>query len=199
VTLADNTVAVAQVTRATPTAWGIATSYNNGINGDFSNLQIAGNVLTFEQESSSRPISNHVNYGIGLQALGNISNVLVLGNEIVRPPVRGITVGVADGRYTTSRVSVRDNRIIDAGSNFSSGTSDYSAAIVVQGNLSAIDVVHNRLDFLSDPFIGHYSYWAREAGFTFRNVVVADNYTTAAHGTPLNALTPSVSLAIPRQ
>lgn len=199
VTVSGNTVAVAQATRNTPTAYGIATSYNDGINGEFSNLQISGNVVTFEPETSSRTISNHVNYGIGLQALGNISNVLVLGNEIVRPPVRGITVGVANARYTTSRVSVRDNRIIDAGSNFSSGTSNYSAGIAVQGNLSSIEVLRNRLDFLSNPFIGHYSYWSSETGYTFRDVVVADNYATAVHGSPTNALTASVRQSYPAQ
>ncbi|MGE5243075.1 MAG: glycosyl hydrolase family 28-related protein [Betaproteobacteria bacterium] len=198
-TVSGNTIAVAQATRNTPSAWGIATSYNAGINGDFANLQISGNVVTFERELASRTISNHVNYGIGLQALGNVSNVLILGNEIIQPPVRGITVGVADARYTTSRVSVRDNRIVDAGSNASSGTSNYSAGIAVQGNLSSVDVLRNRLDFLSSPFVGHYSYWSLEAGFTFRNVVVAENYVTAVDGSPANGLTASVRQAVPPQ
>ena len=98
--------------------------------------------------------------------------------------MRGIVVGVVDAKYTTSRVSVRDNRIIDAGSNLSPGTADYSAAIVVQGNLSSIDVLRNRLDFLSDPFTGRYSYWSHEDGYTFRDVVVADNYSTAVTALP---------------
>jgi hypothetical protein len=199
VTISGNTISVAQVSRGVPSSYGIATSYNNGVNGDFSNLQILGNVLTFEQESAPREIAGAVNYGIGIQALGNVSNVLVLGNQIVRPPVRGITIGVSDAKYATSRVSVRDNQIIDAGSNFSSSASDYSAGIAVQGNLSSIEVLRNRLDFLSDPFTGHFSYWSSETGFTFRNVVVADNYSSALRGSPKNGLTTSVSQAYPPQ
>ena len=86
VTVQGNTISVDQATRGTPSAYGIATSYNLGINGDFANLQISANVIRFEQESSSRTMANNVNYGIGLQAFGNIANAVLLGNEIVRAP-----------------------------------------------------------------------------------------------------------------
>jgi hypothetical protein len=199
VTVQGNTISLNQATRNTPTAWGIATFHLNGVNGSFSNLQISGNVVTFEAESAPRTIANWVNYGIGLQTLGNISNALVTGNQVIRAPVRGITVGIADSRYVTSRVSVRDNQIVDAGSNFSRGTSDYSAAIALQGNLTSIDVLHNRLDFLSSPMTGHYSYWSAESGFTFRDVIVAENYVTAAGAAPANGLTDSIIQAYPPQ
>jgi hypothetical protein len=192
VVLQGNTVSLNQVTRNAPSAWGIATSYNLGINGDFSNLQISGNIITFERESSARTTANNVNYGIGLQALGNITDVAVLGNQIVRPPVRGVVVGVPEAKYTTSRVSVRDNRIVDAGSNLSPGTSDYSAAIALQGNLVSIDVIRNRLDFPSIPFAGRYRCWSNENGYTFRDVIVAENYGMASSGSPENGLTRSV-------
>jgi hypothetical protein len=199
VTVSGNTVSIAQATRNIPTSSGIATSYILGINGDYSNLQISGNIVRFEPESSSRTVSGWASYGIGLQALGNITNALIHGNEVLQAPVRGIAVGVLNAKYTTSRVSVRNNRIIDAGSNFSPGASPYSAAISLQGNLSSIDVLLNRLDFLSDPFIGRFSYWSYETGYNFRNVVVADNYATAVTGAPANGLTSSVIQAYPRQ
>ena len=199
VTVQGNTVSVNQVTRNTPTAWGIATFYLNGINGSFSNVQISGNVVTFERESSPRTIENWVNYGIGLQALGHVSNVLITDNQIIDAPVRGITVGVADARYATSRISVRNNQIVDAGSNLSPGTSSYSAAIALQGNLTSIDVLYNRLDFLSNPMIGHFSYWSAESGFTFRDVVVAANRITAAGAPPTNGLTNSIIQTYPPQ
>ena len=199
VTVQGNTVSVDQVTRNAPTAWGIATFYLNGVNGSFSNLQISGNVVTFEREASARTIANWVNYGIGLQTLGNISNAQVTGNQVINAPVRGIAVGVADSKYVMSRVSIRDNQIVDAGSSFSQGTSDYSAAIALQGNLASIDVLHNRLDFLSNPVIGHYSYWSAESGFTFRDVVVAENYVTAAGAAPVNGLTDSIVQTYPPQ
>jgi hypothetical protein len=192
VVVADNTIAIAQATRRTSSAWGIATAYDDAFNGEFSDLQITGNIVRFERESSSRSISGSANYGIGLQALGNISNASILGNQIVRAPVRGIAVGVLNGKYLTSRVSVMQNRIVDAGSNLSSGALYYSAALSVQGNLSSIDVLRNRLDFLSNPFIGRYSSWSFETGYTFTNVVVADNYATAIDGSPINGLTSSV-------
>ena len=172
--------------------WGIATTYTPGLHGDFSNLLITGNTLRFERETESRTISGSANFGIGLQALGNVSDVIIAGNQIVQPPVRGIAVGVLDDRYATSRVSVRDNRITDAGSNFTAGSSDYSAAVAIQGNLSAVDVVRNRVDFSSRPFNGRYSFWSMEKGYTFRDVIVEDNITTAADGSPGSALTPSV-------
>ncbi len=192
IVISGNTVAITQVTHGIASSWGIATTSDADLNGDFSDLQITGNIVRFEQESSSRTIDGSANYGIGLQAPGNISNALILGNEITRAPVRGIAVGVLDGRYTTSRVSVVHNRIVDAGSNVSPGALHYSAAISVQGNLSSIDVLRNRLDFLSNPFIGRYSYWSFETGYTFTNVVVAENYATAVHGSPTNGLTASV-------
>ena len=194
-----NTISVDQVTRGASSAYGIATSYNIGINGNFSNLQIAGNVISFEKESTSRAIAGNANYGIGLQAFGNIANAVLLGNEIIRAPVRGVVVGVADAKYTTSGVSVRDNRIVDAGSRLSRVSADYSAGIALQGNLSSVDVVRNRLEFVADPFIGRYSYWSHEDGYVFRDVVVADNYTTAVNGSPENGLTASVLQSYPRQ
>jgi hypothetical protein len=155
--------------------------------------------VRFEPESSVRAIGGSANYGIGLQALGNISNAMVLGNQIVRAPVRGIAVGVLNGKYTASRVSVVQNRIVDAGSNLSPGALYYSAAISVQGNLSSIDVLGNRLDFLSNPFAGRYSYWSFETGYTFTNVIVAENDATAIDGSPTNGLTPSVRQSHPSQ
>jgi hypothetical protein len=199
VTISANTIAIAQVTRGTANSWGIATFHGEGINGDFSNLIVTGNVVVFEQESSSRAIIGSANYGIGLQALGNITNTMVFGNEIVRAPVRGIAIGILDGRFGTSRVSVAHNRIVDAGSTFSAGASWYSAAISMQGNLFSIDVVRNRLDFISSPFIGRYSYWSFENGYTFTNVVVAENNATAVEGAPTNGLTASVIQTYPPQ
>ncbi len=150
-----------------------------------------------EQESAARTISGSANYGIGLQSLGNISNAAIVGNEIVRAPVRGIAIGILDGKYSTSRVSVVQNRIVDAGSRQSSGAVHYSAAISMQGNLSSIDVLRNRLDFLSNPFSGRYSYWSFETGYAFTNVVVADNYATTLDGSPINGLTSSVVQTYP--
>src|SRR5262245_15333981 len=197
VTVQGNTVSVNQVARNAPTAWGIATFYLNGVNGSFANLQISGNVVTFERESAPRTIENWVNYGIGLQTLGHVSDVLITGNQIVDAPVRGITVGVADARYVTSRISVRNNQIVDAGSKLSPVTSNYSAAIALQGNLTSIDVLYNRLDFLSNPMIGHFSFWSAESGFAFSDVVVAANRIAAADTPPTNGLTNSIIQTYP--
>jgi hypothetical protein len=197
VIVSANTIAIAQASRAIPSAWGIATAHDALLKGRFSDLQITGNIVRFEQESSSRTIVGSANYGIGLQAFGSISNVSIVGNEIVRAPVRGIALGVLSGTSTVSRVSVVQNRIVDAGSDLSSGAVHYSAAISLQGNLSSVDVLRNRLDFLSEPFSGRYGYWSFETGYVFTNVVVADNYSTAAHGSPINGLTASVVQTYP--
>jgi hypothetical protein len=132
-----------------------------------------------------------------LQTLGDISDALIVGNEINRAPVRGVAIGIPDPRYTTSDVSVRNNRIVDAGSNFSADAWNYSAAIGLQGNLSSIEVLRNRVDFLSSPCTAHYSSWSFESGYAFRRVVVADNYTTAVDGVPANGLTDSVIRTMP--
>jgi hypothetical protein len=199
VVVSGNTIAIAQASRAIPSSWGIATAHDTAFTGDFSDLQITGNIVRFEEESSSRTIVGSSNYGIALQALGNVSNVSIVGNEILRAPVRGIAVGVLNGRSTMSRLSIVQNRIVDAGSNLSSGAVHYAAAISLQGNLSSVDVIRNRLDFVSDPFSGRYSYWSFETGYTFTNVVVADNLATAAHASPINGLTPSVAQTYPSQ
>jgi hypothetical protein len=197
VVIASNTLSLVQATRRTPSSWGIATTFTPGLYGDFSNLLITGNTVRFERETESRPISGSANFGIALQAPGNVSDVTIAGNQVVDAPVRGITVGVLDARYATSRVSVRDNRITDAGSNFTPGSADYSAAVAIQGNLSAVDVVRNRVDFSSRPFSGRFSFWSMETGYTFRDVIAAENITTAADGSPASGLTPSVVRARP--
>ena len=199
VIVSGNTVTIAQASRGIPSAWGIATAHDAAFHGSISDLQIAGNIVRFEKESAARTINGSANYGIGLQAFGNISNVAIRENEIVRAPVRGIAIGVLNGTYTTSRVAVVQNRIVDAGSQLSSGALHYSAAISVQGNLSSIEVLRNRLDFVSNPFSGRYSYWSFETGYGFTNVVVADNHATAIDGSPLNGLTTSVIQTYPPQ
>jgi hypothetical protein len=199
VIVSGNTVAIAQASRGIPSSWGIATVHDAAIHGDISDLQITGNVVRFEKETAARTISGSANYGIGLQALGNISNAAIVGNEIVQAPVRGIALGILDPKYSTSRVSVVQNRIVDAGSKLSSGAPHYSAAIAVQGNLSSIDVLRNRLHFLSNPFSGRYSFWSFETGYTFTNVVVAGNDATAIDGSPINGLTSSVIQTYPPQ
>src|SRR5262249_17513430 len=47
VTVQGNTISIDQATRGTPSAYGIATSYNLGINGEFANLLIAANIISF--------------------------------------------------------------------------------------------------------------------------------------------------------
>jgi Pectate lyase superfamily protein len=197
VAVSGNTISIAQVTRRTPSAWGIAAVHDAGFNGRFVHLQISGNVVAFEREFSPRAVDGSANYGIGLQTLGNISDAIIVGNEITRAPVRGIAVGILDARYTTSGVSIRDNHIVDAGSNFSRDIWNYSAAIGLQGNLSSIDVLGNRVDFFSSPYTGHYSYWSFENGYAFRGVVVTGNHTTAVDGSPENGLTDSVIRTMP--
>jgi hypothetical protein len=197
VTISGNTISITQVSRRIPSAWGIATVDSTGFHGRLAHLQISGNIVRFEQESSPRPVDGSANYGIGLQTKGNISDAQIVGNEIDRAPVRGIAVGILDARYTTTDVSIRNNRIVDAGSNFSAESWNYSAAIGLQGNLSSIEVLRNRLDFVSTPYTAHYSYWSFESGYAFRQVIVADNYTTAAEGSPENGLTNSVIRTTP--
>ena len=178
-------------TRGIASSWGIATYYDADFNGDFSDLQITGNIVQFEQESSSRTISGSANYGIGLQALANISNAFILGNEIASAPVRGIAVGVSTGGTRLTRVY--------------SGQSDRGCGIECVTRRAALFRRHQRagqpvprsmsfgIAWISSPtrFIGRYSYWSFETGYTFTNVVVAENYATATHGSPTNGLTAS--------
>ena len=177
---------------ALPVRGGSPTAYDAGFNGGFSDLQITGNILRFEPESASRTISGSANYGIGLQALGNVSNAFVFGNEIVRAPVRA-----SPSAWSTACIQPRAWPSCRIGSWMpdrmrSSGALYYSAAISLQGHLSSIDVLRNRLEFLSNPFVGRYSYWSFETGYAFTNVVVAGNYATAVEGFPTNGLTLSV-------
>jgi hypothetical protein len=193
VVVSANTLWIDQLARRIPSSWGIATMYTPERHGDFSNLLIVDNLLRFERETAARALSGSTNVGIGLQSPGNVSDVTIAGNQILQAPVRGIVVGALDARYATSRVSVHDNRITDAGSNFTPAGSDYSAAVAIQGNLFSVDVLRNRIDFSSRPFIGRYSIWSLETGYTFRDVIVGDNITGAKDGSPVTVLTPSVA------
>ena len=72
-------MAIAQVTRGTASSWGIATS-SDRLEGDFSDLRspATSSVRTGILVST---IDGSGNYGIGLQAPGNISNEFILATR----------------------------------------------------------------------------------------------------------------------
>src|ERR1019366_3464761 len=89
-TFSNNTIELNQVTRNAKAASGIATYYGGkGIYGNHSNKVISKNIINFEPEEFGRSLAAYSNYGIGLQCLCNVKDVLISGNTISNPPVRG--------------------------------------------------------------------------------------------------------------
>jgi hypothetical protein len=182
------------VDRGAAASGGIAMAYDNSARGPHSNLSITSNVVVCQREPLARPVSASVNYGIGLQSLGSVTNVVVANNNVINAPVRGIKVGVVFPSVA-SNIQVVDNTIVDPGTNSDPTAVWYDAAIALDGNLTDVNVTGNSLMFTTNPLHpvgGTYSVYASDLGATFTRVTVSDNTVIAFAGYPALYLSPKV-------
>ncbi len=193
-TVTGNSISIDNVDRGAATSGGIALAYDNSALGPHSNLSITSNVVLCQQEPHPRPVSGDVNYGIGLQSLGNLTNVVVANNKVINAPVRGIKAGVVVP-YLASNIQIVGNNIVDPGANSDPSAMYYDAAIALDGNLTDVKVTGNNLLFTTNPLHsagGTYSVYASNQGATFARVSVYDNTVIAFAGNPALYLSPTV-------
>lgn len=199
-TFSGNMIELNQVTRNTTAASGIATYYGgNGVSGNHSNIVITKNIIRFEPEGIGRTVVAYANYGIGLQCLGNVNDVLVSGNMISNSPVRGIKIGIAADNVSTADVVVTGNVIIDAGGNLDAVSSEYAAAVALEGNLSRISVFENEIRFTGRPNNTKHALYSNEKKYKFDNVRVYNNRIRSASRIPADGLSVSVTKAAPEK
>jgi len=193
-TVTGNSINLNNVDRGVPTSGGIALAYDDSARGAHSSLSITSNLVVCQPEPRPRPVSGDVNYGIGLQALGSLTNAVVANNIVMNAPVRGVKVGVVVPSLA-SNIQVVNNTIVNPGSNADPSAAWYDAAIALDGNLTDVTVTGNRLLFTTNPTHavgGTYSIYASDSGATFTQVKVYDNTVIAFAGSPVLDISPSV-------
>ena len=199
-TIRGNSITIDNVDRGAGFSGGIALAYDKSVRGAHSNLSITSNVVVCQQEPGpwSVSVDGYVNYGIGLQSFGSLTNVEVANNKVINAPVRGIKAGVVFPNVA-SNIQVVDNTIVDPGTNSDVPAVYYDAAIALDGNLTDVKVTGNSLLFTTNPLhpLGStYSVFASDQGATYRatftRVRVYDNTVIAFAGYPALYLSPAV-------
>jgi parallel beta-helix repeat protein len=167
VTIASNTVSLAQATFNASQASGIAMVVGSGLEGAIEDVAIIGNTIFFEAEPADGrattadgvPVDPSANYGIGLAPAGDVANVLVADNVVTLAPVRGLLVGNAHSQNTSRNVRIVNNLFVDAGQNIAV-VEGYRAAIALEAALEDVVVEHNSIIDRGDPPFGHQSIYA---------------------------------------
>jgi pectate lyase-like protein len=189
VTVAHNTLSLSQAEWNSHTSSGISMIYDSvtgTVNGDYEDINIQGNTITFQDEGPGRsrdytgaPLDPANTFGIGLSPAGNITNILVTGNIITRAPTRGIRLGNAAARNSSRNVQITNNMITDAGQN-SGVVKGYRAGISLEGALAAVAVTNNSITDTGDPLRGYQSICAYPTSAL--GVSLKNNAISATHG-----------------
>lgn len=186
----DNNISLDNVDKGSPIGTGINLYWSGGVNGDFSNIDIEDNQVTFQPSNSPR-LAESAFYGIGLHPNGNVNGATVKGNTITNAPLIGIQIGNPEQRNTVSNVVVQNNTLIDAGNDFSQRSVD--AAISLGANLVNVNVSRNIIKGASNMFTGNYGVFALPSGI-YSGVHVYANSLSSGY---VNLLPPTISTAAP--
>lgn len=145
--ISGNRIGVSQLAHQTRQAVGInvAYLYNHAYEGPISDLRIIDNEVAFQDDAfGSHQIKEPHGIGIGMDSMGDVSDVLIANNKIYHAPLIGIRVGNQASRKRISRVRVEDNLIVDAGGNTTAKQS-FRSSLRFEGPLSEVSAAHNRL------------------------------------------------------
>jgi Pectate lyase superfamily protein/Right handed beta helix region len=189
VTIASNTISVAQASHNDDQATGIRMVYDAGPEnrGMFRDISIIGNTVVFETEApegrvtsiDGERISPLTNYGIGLAPYGDLENILVADNIVTRAPAYGLLLGNEDTENVSSNIRIVDNIIVDAGQNAAMRQA-HRTAIGLLGRLADVVVEHNSIIDTGDPVLGVHSIRARPA--LAERTVLRDNHIGSRTG-----------------
>jgi polygalacturonase len=174
VVIKNNNISLNNRDRQSNAAAGIALYWCSScqMTGDFYNIQIQNNSITFQAENRSN-VSASSYWGIGIMPAGDVNEVTISGNTITNAPIRAITIGnsLKPGQ-TTSNISVTGNNIISPGNN--TAKIWYEAGITLQGRLINVNVEGNVIKNTVNPFTGKYGIWSDSAG-SYSKVLVQQN------------------------
>jgi hypothetical protein len=160
VTVAGNTINVAQVSHQASSCGGIQVVWGNTSRGAVEGLTVTGNTITFEDEAAgagaaagARAVEHeYLEAGIMLTPWGNeCIGATVVGNTIIRAPGPGIRpCGTAPGsRMRASRIA--NNVIIDAGQHSGFRNRAYRAALFVDPQTTDCVIENNSIHDTGTP------------------------------------------------
>jgi polygalacturonase len=191
VTVANNTIAVAQLKHGTADMGGICAVFSPYARGQATNLTITGNTIRFQDEGTGRGGDFWYNSaGIALHNLGGTNGAVIEGNTIELAPSAGVLIGLTEpGERLFQHVRVANNTIANPGQNLGFPT-NARAGVLVTSNAADIAITGNTI---SDTFPTTRCPAAIAfdvtGGKSYRGITVKDNVLQSA-GQPLPLLLP---------
>jgi hypothetical protein len=191
VTVADNVLGIAQQEHNWNSAYGIAFEENASTTGDYEDVTITGNTITFEPNDlrttawTGAVVNHALTYGIGVAPYGNVKNVVIADNIVKHAPSFGIKIGrYGEATKAISHVTVSGNQVIDAGDNNTAANAE-RAGVALFGTLVNVTVRDTRIIDTGTPSrTGYYPILATGAGLvSATDVYVLDTDVWAATGT----------------
>jgi hypothetical protein len=150
VTVANNTIAVAQLKHGTADTGGISVVFSPYARGQAANIAITGNTIRFQDEGAGRPGDFWYNSaGVALHNLGGTDGAVIEGNTIDFAPSAGVLIGLpepGDRRFQNLRVA--NNTVTNPGQNLGFPT-DARAGVLVTSDAADVAVTGNTI---SDTF-----------------------------------------------
>jgi hypothetical protein len=119
VTVANNTIAVAQLKHGTADTGGISVVFSPYAQGLAASIAVTGNTIRFQDEGAGRPGDFWYNSaGIALHNLGGTDGTVIEGNTIELAPSAGILIGLPEpGERQFRNLRVANNTITNPGQN----------------------------------------------------------------------------------
>jgi hypothetical protein len=184
VTVANNTLAIAQTKHGKTETSGICVLFSYEAKGQAANIAITNNTITFQDEGPGRSGDFYYDSsGIGLHNLGGVSGVTIAGNTIAYAPSAGIVIGLPEpGKRTFENVRVTNNWITNPGQNVGFPTAS-RAGVLVSSSATNIAITGNTIaDTFPTPRCPAAVFFDTSGGKVYTGITVTDNTVKTATG-----------------
>ncbi|MEF3304945.1 glycosyl hydrolase family 28-related protein [Paenibacillus sp. GYB003] len=182
ITISNNTISISNKVHMRRYATGICTAGSFESVGDFENITITGNTIEFEEELTTRSLSEMFYYGIGLIKDTNMTNINISNNIIKNAPLSAIHIGKYQKTTSVlSNVVISGNIIINAG-HYPTVNEFYRAGILLRKNVDGALICNN---YIADRYPETkciYSIRLSDADGYMKNVKVRDNHIVSNGG-----------------
>lgn len=167
--------------------------YNAGISfwresvvlGDFKNIILTGNTVSFEMETEGRVLATgETKYkcvGIGISPFGNVDNVIISNSIVENAPVVGLSVGENAFAKIFNNIKIHDNEIINSGNNPLVAPINFRTSIYATGILKNVTIENNSIIDDTDDMVGYNAYSLDPKGGS-ENLIIRKNETYAKNG-----------------
>jgi len=192
VIVSDNIINIDQVTFDQTATKGIGLYYSAGadVQGDFRDIKIQNNEITFKEESPSGRAGMTAESSCGglyLRPYGDIYNLTVEGNTVRNSPASGIILGNSSESNSVYETSIKNNLIVNAGNNTDAAVGIYSTFIFVAADQAGqtfrnVEIMNNLLIETNATLRAETSIKAYSGG-TLINCLIDDNSIYSVDGT----------------